>query len=1107
MWIVKLALRRPYTFVVMALLIAIMGGISIVSMQKDIFPYIDIPVVSVIWSYNGIAPEEMASRVTTVFERSLSSAVNDIEHTESNTYNGVCVIKVFFQPNVKIDLATTQILALASPILRILPPGILPPGIIRYDASSVPILQLSLASKTLSEQQLYDFGQNFIRTQLATIQGSTIPPPFGGKQRQIMVDLDPNALYARGLSATDVSAALNAQNLILPAGTAKMGDREFFVRLNSSPTTLQGVNDLPVKVTAAGNVVYMHDVAQVRDGFSVQGNIVRSNGHRSALMTVMKNGQASTLDIVANVRAALPKIFQEMPPGLTVTPLFDQSLFVRSAITGVAKEALIAAALTAIMILLFLGSWRSTVIVCTSIPLSILTACIFLWALGYTINIMTLGGMALAVGILVDDATVEIENVHRNMGMAKPLTRAILDGAQQIALPSFVSTLAICIVFIPVLLLTGPAKFLFTPLALAVAFAMMMSYFLTRTLVPTMVHFMLRSEVEIYAQGEEGLEHAEGIIWQTHHAFNKQFEKMRAKYRTVLGWCLHHRARVTFVYCLFVFGSLGLVTVVGTDFFPSSDSGQLRLHVRAPQGTRIEETEKIFAAIEDTIRRTAGPGEVTALTDNIGLPNAPFALAWGDNAVISSADGEILISLREQHHRPSEQVQRELRVALKKEFPEETFFFQAANITNQILNFGLPSPIDIQVVSRDTAASYKIAQELEQKISLVPGAVDVRLGQQVNTPQLELAVDRTKADQAGLTQRDVANSLLISLSSSGQTAPNQWLNPANGINYNVAVQTPQFRIDSLDALKSTPISSPGGGNIQLLGNLLSSVKRSTTSSVVSHYNVQPVYDVYSNVDQRDLGGVSGDIAKIIAGLKLPKTVTVVMRGQALTMKNSFQRLGLGVLFAILLVYLLMVVNFQSWLDPFIILTALPGAFAGILWMLFASQTTISVPSLMGTIMAIGVATANSILLVTFANDERMAGKDEISAAISAGYTRLRPVLMTAIAMVIGMLPMSLGLGEGGEQNAPLGRAVIGGLIFATFSTLFFVPVVYSFLRRKPPVNQDEQIELEAHEALPYTYEPAAAMRRSSLRASSLHAFFCDLCASARTLAVNMSLSK
>ncbi len=1062
MWIVKLALRRPYTFVVMAVLIAVLGGLSIVAMPKDIFPYIDIPVVSVIWSYNGISPDEMMGRISTVFERALTSSVNDIEHIESNAYNGVSVVRVYFQPNVKIDLAITQIVSVTQPVQRIMPPGIFPPGVIKYDASSVPILQLSLSGKNISEQELYDYGQNVIRTQLATIQGATIPPPLGGKQRQMMVDIDPNALFSRGLSATDISTALNLQNLILPAGTAKMGDREYYVRLNSSPTTVQGINDLPVKVLN-GNVIYMRDIAQVRDGFSVQGNIVRVNGTRSALMTVIKNGQASTLDIVSGVRDTLKKI--PLPPGFTVTPLFDQSLFVSAAINGVIREGLVAAALTAVMILLFLGSWRSTVIVCTSIPLSILTSCIILWAMGHTLNVMTLGGMALAVGILVDDATVEIENVHRNMGMAKPLTRAILDGAQQIALPSFVSTLAICIVFFPVLLLTGPARFLFTPLALAVAFAMMMSYFLTRTLVPTMVHYMLQSEVEIYAHGEEGLAHAKGIIWQTHHAFNIRFERMRAKYHRALAWCLHHRVRVSLVYGLFVLASLGLITVVGSDFFPYVDSGQLRLHVRAPEGTRIEETERVFGAVEETVRRNLEHGELVAITDNIGLPNASFALAWGDASTISSADGEILISLNRDHHRPTELVQRKLRAALRKQFPDETFFFQAANITNQILNFGIPSPIDVQIQSRDAVAGYKLATELQARISVVPGAVDVRVNQQVKTPQLDLIVDRTKADQVGLTQRDVANSMLISLSSSGQTAPNQWLNPVNGVNYSIAVQTPQFKIDSLDALKRTSVTSPGGGNPQLLQNLLSGVKRSVTSSLVSHYNVQPVFDVYANTDQRDLGGVVGDIQNIMDSTKLPKGVTLLLRGQAETMKTSFRRLGLGAIFAILLVYLLMVVNFQSWLDPFIILTALPGAFAGILWMLFATQTTINVPSLMGAIMSIGVATANSILLVTFANDERMAGKDHMEAALSAGFTRLRPVLMTALAMVIGMLPMSLGLGEGGEQNAPLGRAVIGGLILATFSTLFFVPIVYSFLRRKAPVNQDEQIELEAHEEL------------------------------------------
>ncbi|MEP6715600.1 MAG: efflux RND transporter permease subunit [Terriglobia bacterium] len=1073
MWIVKLALRRPYTFVVMAVLIAVLGGLSIFSMPKDIFPYIDIPVVSVIWSYNGISPNEMSGRITTVFERAVTTTVNDIEHIESTSYNGVSVIKIFFQPNVKIDLALAQVTAITQPIQRILPPGIFPPGIIKYDASSVPILQLSVSSKTLSEQELYDLGANFLRTQLATNQGASIPPPYGGKQRQIMVDIDPKALYARGLSATDISTALTAQNLILPAGTAKMGSREYFIHLNSSPPTVAAMNDLPIR-SRNGTVTYMRDIAQVRDGFAVQGNIVREDGRRSTLISVIKNGQASTLDIVNAIKKTLPKILAGLPPALVVRPLFDQSLFVKAAINGVIREGLIAAGLTALMILLFLGSWRSTVIVCTSIPLSILTSLIILWAMGHTINVMTLGGMALAVGILVDDATVEIENVHRNMGMAKPLTRAILDGAQQIALPAFVSTLAICIVFVPVLLLTGPAKFLFTPLALAVAFAMMMSYFLTRTLVPTMVHYMLRSEVDIYAHGEEGLEKAEGPIWKTHHAFNRRFEKMRGRYRTALGWCLHHRVRVTVVYSLFVLASLFLVTVVGTDFFPYIDSGQLRLHVRAPEGTRIEETERVFGAVEDVIRKTLPPGEVSGITDNIGLPNTPFALALSDSAVAGAADGEILISLNHDHHEPTETAQRKLRNALRSQFPDETFFFQAANITNQILNFGIPAPIDVQIVSRDPVAGYKAADEIQRKVALVPGAVDVHINQLVNTPQIDLAVDRTKANQAGLTQRDVANSLLISLSASGQTNPNQWLNPVNGVNYSVAVQTPQTRIDSLDALGNTPITSPGGGNTQLLSNLLSSVKRTKTSSLVNHYNVQPVFDVYANVDQRDLGGVSGDIEKIIAGAKLPQGATILLRGQSETMKTSFRRLGFGLLFAILLVYLLMVVNFQSWLDPFIILTALPGAFAGILWLLFATQTTISVPSLMGAIMAIGVATANSILLVTFANDERMAGMNEIEAALSAGFTRIRPVLMTALAMIIGMLPMSLGWGEGGEQNAPLGRAVIGGLIFATISTLFFVPIVYSFLRRKAPVNQDEQIEHESHEEISGVQQPVRA---------------------------------
>jgi multidrug efflux pump subunit AcrB len=1050
----------------MAVLIAVLGTLSILSMQKDIFPYIDIPVVSVVWAYTGISPTDMANRIVTPCERAMTTSVNDIEHIESTSYTGVSVIRLFFQPNVKIEMAFAQTTAIVQTLLRIFPPGTFPPNIVKYDASSVPILQIALNSKTFSEQELYDFGQNFVRTQLATIQGAAVPLPYGGKNRQIMVDLDPEALYAKNLSATDISNAINAQNLILPAGNAKIGDRDYFINLNSSPLTVQAMNDLPVK-SMNGAVVYLKDVGQVHDGYSVQTNIVRENGHRGSLLTILKNGQASTLDIVNKVKALIPSILASLPDGLELKPLFDQSLFVRAAINGVAREASIAAVLTALMILLFLGSWRSTLIVCTSIPLSILTSCIILWAMGHTLNVMTLGGMALAVGILVDDATVEIENVHRNMGMAKPLTRAILDGAQQIALPAFVSTLAICIVFVPVLLLTGPAKFLFTPLALAVVFAMLMSYFLTRTLVPTLVHFMLGSEVDIYARGEEGLEHAEGPIWKLHHAFNRKFEKMRGAYRTALGWCLHHRVRALVVYCVFVGASLGLVALVGSDFFPDVDAGQLRLHVRTPEGTRLDETERIFGRIEEAIRKNLQPGEVDEILDNIGLPVGGVNLGYSDTATISEGDGDILVSLNEARHRPTQLIQRQLRSALRAAFPDEIFFFTAANMTNQILNFGIPAPVDVQVVGRNADANFKVAQDLSRKISLIPGAVDVHIHQEVNTPAINLDIDRSRASQAGLTQRDVANSMLISLSSSGQTAPNQWLNPLNGVNYQVAVQTPQYRVDSIDAIRRTPITSADGSNTQLLDNLLSGVHRGVTTTLINHYNVQPVFDVFANTDQRDLGGVAADIRKVLADARksLPRGSTLVMRGQVETMQTSFQRLGFGMLFAILLVYLLMVVNFQSWLDPFIILTALPGAFAGILWMLYATQTTLNVPSLMGAIMAIGVATANSILLVTFANDERAEGKDQIEAALSAGYTRIRPVLMTALAMIIGMLPMAFAMGEGGEQNAPLGRAVIGGLIFATFSTLFFVPIVYSFLRSKAPVDQDRRIEEEEHELL------------------------------------------
>ena len=911
---------------------------------------------------------------------------------------------------------------------------------------------------------MFDYGQNFIRTQLATVQGASIPLPYGGKPRAIMVDLDPNALFAKGLSATDVSAAINEQSLILPAGSMKVAGREYFVRLNSSPSTVEGLNELPIR-TVNGTTVFVKDVAQVRDGYQVQTNIVRTDGRRAALLSVMKNGGASTLDIVNDVKKALPRVMSGLPRSLKVRQMFDQSLFVRAAIGGVVREAIISAGLTGLMILLFLGSWRSTLIVCISIPLSILTSLIVLYALGETINVMTLGGLALAVGILVDDATVEVENIHRNMGMKKPITRAILDGAQQIAVPAFVSTLAICIVFVPVLLLTGAAKFLFTPLAMAVVFAMLTSYLLTRTLVPTLVHYMLRDEAELYRRGENG--HAaksEGLFWRVHHVFNHRFEQMRARYHLGLDWALHHRAPVAVLFLLFCVGSLGLSFVVGRDFFPYVDSGQMRLHVRAPEGTRVEETERICGEVEQEIRRLIPPEELDGVLDNIGLPNSGINLAFGDTASIGSFDAEILISLHPDRKRPTPEYERLLRNRLRERFPDESFFFLAANITNQILNFGIPSPIDVQVTGRNAKANYAIAREINRRIALLPGAVDVHLRQEVAAPTLDLTVDRTKANQAGLTQRDVANSMFISLSSSGQISPNQWLNPLNGVSYQITVQTPQYRIDSFDALQRTPVTASAGANSELLQNL-ATFKRTTSTTVVNHYNVQPVFDVYASADRRDLGSMASDVGRIIKDVsrQLPTGSFISLRGQVETMQSSFLRLGFGLLFAILLVYLLMVVNFQSWVDPLIILMSIPGALAGALWMLFLTQTTLNVPSLMGCIMAIGVATANSILLVTFANDERGEGLNAVSAALSAGTTRIRPVLMTALAMIIGMLPMALALGEGGEQNAPLGRAVIGGLVVATFMTLFFVPLVYAFLRRKAPVDLDRLIDEEYHE--------------------------------------------
>jgi len=1056
MWIVQLALRRPYTFVVAALLIALLGGVMIVRMPTDIFPEIDIPVVSVIWTYNGISAEEMAQRIVTPSERGLTTTVNDIEHIESQSLNGVAVIKVFFHPGAKIEAAVAQITAMSQSILRILPPGSTSPFIVRYNVSNVPILQASVSSDTLTEQQLYDYSQNFIRTQLATVQGASLPIPYGGKPRQIMVDIDGPALYAKGLSATDVSLALNAQNLILPAGTAKLGTREYNVRLNSSPDTVAALNDLPIK--QVGNAtVYLRDVAQVRDGSQVQTNIVRQDGRRSALLTVLKSGGASTLDIVSRVKQALPRIMTTVPKELQVNLLFDQSVFVRAAINGVIAEAMIAACLTAAMILLFLGSWRSTLIVTISIPLSILCSVIVLNLLGLTLNVMTLGGLALAVGILVDDATVEIENIHRNLGQGKPLRQAILDGAQQIAVPAFVSTLAICIVFVPVVFLSGAAKSMFTPLALAVVFAMLASYLLSRTLVPTMVLYLLRKEAKSYHADGEFVAESPGLIGRIHNGFNHVFEHLLERYRATLAWTLHHRRAVILTFLLFCFGSFLFLPFIGEDFFPAVDAGQFRLHVRTPAGTRLEETERAFGQVEDAIRRIIPPEELSLVLDNIGLPSIGINLAYSDSATVSLADGEILVALKGKH-RPTPEYVKQLRRDLKQEFPDLTFFFQPADIVSQILNFGLPAPIDVQIVGRDQKGNYEIARQMEQRIARIPGAADVHLHQVVDMPELRINVDRTRAEQIGLTQRDVAGNVLTSLSSSSQTAPNYWLNPENGVNYIVAIQTPQYKMDSVDALQNTPITGGRATSPQLLSNL-ATVEHSTALAVVNHYNVQTTFDIYANVQGRDLGGVAREIDRVIAEFqpKLPRGSSIVMRGQVESMRSSFVGLGFGLLFAIMLVYLLMVVNFQSWLDPFIILMALPGALAGILWMLFVTQTTISVPSLMGAIMCVGVATANSILLVTFANDQRLTGADALSAALSAGVTRLRPVLMTALAMIIGMFPMALGLGEGGEQNAPLGRAVIGGLLLATLATLFFVPVVYSVLRRHP-VKQMEEAE-------------------------------------------------
>ena len=1059
MWIVRLALRRPYTFVVMSMLILILGVLAIFRTPVDIFPVVDIPVIAIIWNFTGLEPQEMEQRIVSNSERAYTTTVSDIEHMESESYNGIAVIKIYFQPGADIPSAISLAAAQSQAILRTLPAGATPPLIVQYNAADVPVLQSVVYSDSLSEDQLNDFANQFIRTQLATVEGAQLPLAYGGKQRNIMVDLDPQQMLAKNISASDVSSAFNQQNVILPAGTAKMGEREYNVRLNSSPTEVEQLNDLPIK-EVNGAMVYIRDIGHVRDGASVQTNIVRRNGRRSALLTVLKSGGASTLAVVNRVRTRMPSVLATLPPALKLDFLFDQSLFVRSSINGVVREAVIAACLTGLMILLFLGSWRATLIVVISIPLSILSSIIILSALGETLNIMTLGGLALAVGILVDDATVEIENTHRNIEMGKPILKAILDGAQEVATPAFVSTLSICIVFVSVTFLEGAAKSLFTPLALAVVLAMLPSYLLSRTLVPTLVRFLLPKEVELYrsrteldttSDGKENSKPHSDIIWRIGERFNHLFEKLHVRYRRALVWALGHRVIVCLVFLVFCALSFCVFPFLGRDFFPEVDAGQFRLHVRAPAGMRIEQTEQRFAEVEQVIRETIPADELDIILDNIGLPYSGLSLALSDSATIGSLDGEILVSLKPDHQ-PTQKYAEELRDRLKTQFPDMTFFYQPADIVTQVLNFGLPAPIDIQLVGRDPK-NLEIAKEIQTRVSTIPGAIDVHLQQVPAVPDLFINVDRTQAQQLGLAQRDVASDLLVSLSSSFQTAPNFWLNPQNGVSYGVQVMTPQYKIDSIDTLQSTPIRSGTGQTPQLLSNL-ATVQRTQSAGVVTHYDIQPTLDILASVQDRDLAGVGNDVTKILDEMKpkLPRGSSIDVRGQFQTMKASFSGLAVGLAFAALMVYLLIVVNFQSWLDPFIITLALPGALSGIIWMLFVTQTTVSVPAMMGAIMTVGVATANSILLINFARDERLLGKSATDAALEAGYMRLRPVIMTASAMIIGMVPMALGIGDGGEQNAPLGRAVIGGLIVATFCTLFLAPVLYSILQQKEPTG-------------------------------------------------------
>jgi CzcA family heavy metal efflux pump len=1028
----------------MALAIILLTPVVLLRTPVDIFPDINIPVISLVWTYSGLEPQEMEQRITSNVERGIQTLVNDVEHIESQSFNGIAVIKVFFQPGANIQTSLAQATAISQTFLRFLPPGTTPPLVIIYSASTVPVIQIGLTSDTLSEQQLFDFGNYFIRTQLATVPGAATPFPYGGKQRVVSVDINPTSLQAKGLSAVDIVNAVSAQNLILPTGTAKLGTLEYGVEMNGSPQTVEELNDLPVK-TVNGATIYMKDVAHVRDGFSPQTNVVLSNGQRGVLMSIYKTGSASTIDIVDRVKQMLEYNKGSVPEGMRISTFFDQSLYVRASIQGVIREAIIAACLTAVMILLFLGNWKSTLIIAVSIPLSILVSILCLSALGQTINIMTLGGLALAVGILVDDATVEIENINRNLAMGKETVQAILDGAQQIAVPAFVSTLCICIVFIPMFFLSGVAKFLFVPLAEAVSFAMLASYMWSRTIVPTLAMYLLSSEDEYHAE-EHGGEKM-GFFRRYQQGFERSFEKFREGYRRALGAALHSPKLFAACFLAFCVFSVLLVGVLGRDFFPKVDAGQIRLHMRARTGLRIEETARLADQVNGVIRETIPKDELTTVLDNIGLPYSGINLTYSNAGTIGSSDAEILVQLKEVRGKPTGAYINDLREKLPQRFPGVQFFFQPADIVTQILNFGTPAPIDVEVTGMNQRGNYLVGEKLAGEFRHIPGAVDVHVQQAFDNPTLFMEIDRARAQSVGMQSRDVAQNVLVSLSSSFQTAPAFWLDPKNGVEYSVAVQEPQYRVDNYQALQNTPIGgSAPGSRPQILGNL---VTTSTTArpAEVSHYTTQPMINIYAAVDGRDLGGVADEVEKRVLAIEkdLPKGSHIAVRGQVQTMKSSFAGLGFGLLGAIVLAYLLIVVNFQSWLDPFIIITALPGALAGICWTLLLTHTTLNVPSLTGAIMCMGVATANSILMVSFAREQMDEGKSARDAASEAGFVRIRPVLMTALAMIIGMVPMAVGLGEGGEQNAPLGRAVIGGLVFATFATLFFVPCVFSMI--------------------------------------------------------------